>query len=303
VPGDAPPPKAEDVLVAALAARVTARDRAICEALYEHRVLTATQLAQLHFNSPERARQRLAQLHQLRVVERFRPHREHGSHPYHYLLDRLGAQLVAAQRGLDVADFDWTRAKTLRLATSSQLRHLADASGFFTRLTCALRHTPDAGLLTWWGQRRCTQAWGDLVRPDGHARLALPTGRLDVWLEWDRGTEPHARLRDKLDRYEELALALEHPLTVLFVVPSERREHHILDRIPAASSVRIITTTAERHHADPLARNWLAAGAERRTALGELTLPTTDLRASRTFAHGKSGTTPSVHNAPPTPIT
>jgi hypothetical protein len=270
VPGGASSPKAEDALVAVLAERVTARDRAICEALYEHRVLTATQLAQLHFNSPERARQRLAALHQLRVVERFRPHREHGSYPYHYLLDRLGAQLVAAQRGLDVADLDWTRAKTLRLATSTQLRHLIEASGFFTRLAQALRHTPDAGLQTWWGQRRCAQAWGDLVRPDGHARLALPTGRLDLWLEWDRSTEPHARLRDKLDRYEELALALEHPLTLLFVAPSERRERHILDRLPAASGVSVLTSTAERHHANPLARNWLAAGAQRRVALGEL---------------------------------
>jgi hypothetical protein len=269
MPAGAGSPKGEDALVAALAARVTTRDRAICETLYEHRVLTANQLAQLHFNSPERARQRLAVLHQLQVVERFRPRREHGSHPYHYLLDRLGAQLVAAQRGLDVTDLDWTRAKSLRLATSAQLRHLTEASGFFTRLAQALRHTPNAELQTWWGQRRCAQAWGDLVRPDGHARLALPTGQLDVWLEWDRGTEPHARLRDKLDRYEELALALEHPLTLLFVAPSERREHHILDRLPSAGGVRVLTSTAERHHADPLARNWLTAGAERRAALGE----------------------------------
>jgi hypothetical protein len=271
VPAGAGSPKGEDALIAALVARVTARDRAICEALYEHRVLTATQLAQLHFNSPERARQRLAVLHQLQVLERFRPHREHGSHPYHYLLDRLGAQLVAAQRGLDVTDLDWTRAKSLRLATSAQLRHLIEASGFFTRLAQALRHTPNAELQTWWGQRRCALAWGDLVRPDGHARLTLPTGHLDIWLEWDRGTEPHDRLRDKLDRYEELALALEHPLTLLFVAPSERREHHILDRLPAAGGVRVLTTTAERHHADPLARNWLTAGAERRAALGEPT--------------------------------
>jgi hypothetical protein len=51
--GGASSPKAEDALVAALAARATARDRAICEALYEHRVLTATQLAQLHFRADE----------------------------------------------------------------------------------------------------------------------------------------------------------------------------------------------------------------------------------------------------------
>jgi hypothetical protein len=284
-------PKGADALVAALVTRVTARDRAICETLYEHHVLTAPQLAQLHFNSPERARQRLVALHQLQVLERFRPHRERGSHPYHYLLDRLGAQLVASQRGIDVADLDWTRAKSLRLATSTQLQHLIEASGFFCRLAHALRHTPGAGPLAWWGQRRCGHAWGDLVRPDGHARLTLPTGRLDVWLEWDRGTEPHARLREKLDRYEELALALERPLTLLFVAPSERRERRILDRLPAASGVRVLTTTAERHHANPLARNWLAVGAQRRVALGELTTTFTAPPGSSpgTHVHPMSG--------------
>jgi protein involved in plasmid replication-relaxation len=273
VPASAASPKADDALVAALAAHVTDRDRAICQALYEHRVLTATQLAQLHFTSLERARKRLALLHQLGVLERFRPHREQGSHPYHYLLDRLGAQLVAAQRGVDLADLDWTRAKTLRLATSTQLQHLIEASGFFTRLAQALRQMPNAALLAWTGQRRCAQRWGDLVRPDGHARLALPTGRLQIWLEWDRGTEPHARLHDKLDRYEELALALEEPLTLLFVAPGERRERHIRDGLRPAGEVRALTTTAARHHADPLAHNWLAPGAERRVAFGELASP------------------------------
>ncbi|HEX7298915.1 MAG TPA: replication-relaxation family protein [Solirubrobacteraceae bacterium] len=242
----------------------------MCAALYEHRLLTAGQLAQLYFHSPERARQRLVALHRLGVLERFRPHRQQGSHPYHYLLDRLGAQLVAAERGLDLADLDWTRAKTLRLATSTQLQHLIEASGFFTRLAQTLGRTPGAALVEWSGQRRCAQRWGDLVRPDGHARLALPTGPLEVWLEWDRATEPHARLQDKLDRYEELGLAVDQLLTLLFVAPGDRREGHILDALRPADGVRVLTTTADRHHADPLAANWLAARAERRVSLAEL---------------------------------
>jgi hypothetical protein len=131
--------RADDARIAAVAAHVTDRDRAVCEALYEHRVLTVTEVAQLHFDSLERARKRLALLHQLGVLDRFRPYREQGSHPYHYLLDRLGAQLIAAERGIDPADLDWTRAKSLRLVASSQLRHLVEASGFFTRLAQALR--------------------------------------------------------------------------------------------------------------------------------------------------------------------
>ena len=32
----------------------------------------------------------------------------------------------------------------------------------------------------------------------------------------------------------------------------------------------MLTTTAERHHADPLAQNWLAPGGERRVALADV---------------------------------
>jgi hypothetical protein len=179
------------------------------------------------------------------------------------------------------AGFIGSPSSAASLATSTQLRHLIEASGFFTRLAQALRRAPDAALLEWSGQRRCAQRWGDLVRPDGHARLALATGQLEVWLEWDRATEPHARLHDKLDRYEELALALDQPLTLLFVAPGERRERHILDGLRPTGDVRVLTTTGERHHADPLARNWLAAGAERRAALADLATTSSAAPATR----------------------
>lgn len=261
---------AADARVAAVAGHITDRDRAICDLLYEHRVLTATQLAEVHFHSLERARKRLTVLHDLGVLDRFRPHRDQGSHPYHYLLGRLGAELVAVQRGVEPADLDWTRTKSLRLANSSQLRHLVEASGFFTRLSQALRAADGSSLRRWDGQRRCAQLWGDVVRPDGHARVALKTGALDVWLEWDRGTEPHARLREKVDRYDELALMLGSRVTVLFVAPTARREQHIVAGVHGTRDVRALTTTAARHTADPLARNWLASVAAERVALAEL---------------------------------
>jgi hypothetical protein len=263
-------PRADRELLGLLAERLTERDRDICCSLHEHRVLTATQLCELHFNGIERARKRLAQLHQLRVLERFRPFRQYGSAPYHYLLDQLGAQLVASERGLQPADIGWSRADALALATSSQLTHLVEANGFFTCLTSALCRTSEATLLEWWGQRRCARAWGELVRPDGHARLALPGGELELWVEWDRSTEPQARLQDKLDRYEELALALERPLTLLLVVPSERRERHAHQALQPSPDVSLLTTTAARHQADPLALNWLAPGGERRLSIAEL---------------------------------
>jgi hypothetical protein len=263
-------PRVDDALVSAVARRLTDRDRAICRSLYEHRVLTVAQLCELHFDGIERARKRLTQLHQLRVLERFRPYRQYGSSPYHYVLDRLGADVVAAERGLSASELGWNRNNPLQLATSAQLRHLTETNGFFTRLARALRARADAALIEWRGQRRCAGAWGDVVRPDGYVRLRLHDRALEAWLEWDRASEQHSRLADKLDRYEELAVIVERHVTLLLVAPSDRRERHTRRRLRRADDVAILTTTAPRHHADPLGPNWLdAACDEHRRSLAE----------------------------------
>lgn len=254
----------------ALAARITERDRLICNTLYAHRVLTTDQLRELHFDSDERARKRLAQLHALQVLDRFRPRRQLGSSPYHYVLAQLGAYLVAADRGIDPARLDWSDAHSLRLASSQQLTHLIEASGFFTHLAHAARTTGAGQLLVWWGQHRCGQAWGEVVRPDGYARLRLDHHDLEVWAEWDRGTEQRSRLQNKLDRYHDLALGLHRPITLLLALPSDRREHEVRGNLQAVSDVQALTSTAARHNTDPLARNWLATGSEHRVSLSEV---------------------------------
>lgn len=250
---------------ARLAYRLTARDRAICDALYEHRVLTGRQIGELYFASSYRARTRLLELYRLRVVTRFRPYRLLGSHPYHYLLDELGACVVASERCLDPRELDWSKAHALKLARSSQLRHLVEANGFFTRLAYAVRERTELTLLEWWGQRRCAQAWGELVRPDGYCALASGDSVLELCLEWDRGSEPLARLAEKVVRYRELEAALERALTIAIVALSERREREIRHALHGES--RLLLTTAERHSADPLAANWLQARAAARTSL------------------------------------
>jgi len=72
--------------LAGLAGRVTDRDRALCRLLHEHRVLTTPHLTDLAFPSRNAAEHRLAVLHQLGVVDRFRPRHTPGSAPYHYVL-------------------------------------------------------------------------------------------------------------------------------------------------------------------------------------------------------------------------
>ncbi|MGH2461976.1 MAG: replication-relaxation family protein [Chloroflexota bacterium] len=263
--------RSETDRISAAAERLTERDRTICELLYEHRVLTSLQLRELHFSGDHRARQRLVDLYRLGVLDRFRPHRQTGSAPYHYLLGKLGAEIVAAERGLAPNELDWQRDSKLKLASSSQLTHLVGANGFFTRLIAALHERPDLELLEWWGQRRCGNAWGELVRPDGYCALALPDGDvLELCLEWDRSTEPHHRIDDKVARYRELEAALDRDLTIAIVAPTDRREQELNRHLGNHSAHGVVLTTADRHAADPLARNWLQPAATTRRALTEL---------------------------------
>ena len=84
--------------LAALTGRLTDRDRTLCRLLHQHRVLTTPQLIDLAFPSRNAAEHRLAILHQLGVLDRFRPHHTPGSAPYHYVLGSPGRR-PAGRRG------------------------------------------------------------------------------------------------------------------------------------------------------------------------------------------------------------
>jgi hypothetical protein len=83
--------------LAHLAARLTARDLWLCELLEEHRMLTTHQLTDLAFPNLDTAQHRLAILHRLEVLERFRPRRDTGSAPFHYVLGPAGARVFLPQ--------------------------------------------------------------------------------------------------------------------------------------------------------------------------------------------------------------
>jgi Replication-relaxation len=147
--------------LAVLASRLTDRDRALCGLLYEHRVLTTLQLVDLAFPSRNAAEHRLALLHRLGVVDRFRPRHSPGSAPYHYVLGPLGAALLAAQTDQEPARFGYRRDRALALAHSQRLGHLVGVNGFFTALARAARqHEEEAALEVWWSEQRCAAHWG-----------------------------------------------------------------------------------------------------------------------------------------------
>src|SRR6266536_1386482 len=182
-------PRVSDQLVLQIASQLTDRDRYLCDLVYEHQVLTTNQLCDAAFTSLITTRHRLARLHDLRVLDRFQPLRPTGSSPHHWVLDELGAAIVAANHGVDVRDLAWRRGRALALATSQRLDHLIGANGCFTGLLRAARHQPNTRLARWWSERRCAAEWGEFVRPDGHGI----------------GVEPD-------------------PVLVLFVLPTHRRE-------------------------------------------------------------------------------
>jgi hypothetical protein len=228
--------------LAELAGRITERDRLICRLLLEHRCLTTDQVADIGFAHLRNAQQRMQALYRFGVVERFRPLSWAGSRPYHFTLGPAGAAVVAAERCVKVADLAWHKGAATALARSEDLAHLVGVNGFFTALVRSGRQRGDAMLATWWSERRCAAAWGEVVRPDGYGVWAEDGGRLPFLLEYDNGTERLAPLADKLPGYAHLAGAAGYPTWVLFVFPSPSREagaRRALDQgeVPVATAV------------------------------------------------------------------
>ena len=147
-------PRAAERL-AAVAGRVTDRDRRLCRLLAEHRVLTTHQLTQLAFTNRNTADHRLRILWRLGLVDRFRPHHTPGSAPYHYVLGPLGAALLAAHHDHDPipALLGYRRDRTLALAHSQRLTHLIGVNSFFCALAQDARRQEGAELERWWSEQ------------------------------------------------------------------------------------------------------------------------------------------------------
>jgi hypothetical protein len=210
--------------LAHLAARLTARDVWLCQLLDEHRVLTTHQLTDLAFPNLDTAQHRLAILHRLELVERFRPRRDRGSAPYHYVVGPAGTRVLAAHQGQDPSGVRYRRDDALAVAHWRHLEHLVAVNGFFCALARTARTRPDRALVAWWSERRCAARWGRLVRPDGYGRWRDADAEVDFFVEVDRATEPAWRLVDKLDGYATLAAVTGVATPVLFWFPTPQRE-------------------------------------------------------------------------------
>lgn len=180
-------PRAGDRLVMDVAHRLTERDRSIVTMLYRHRVFTTDQLAEMYFDNLNTAQHRLTTLYKLRLVDRFQPldHRC-ASLPNHYVLDELGAMVMAAERGEDPDKSHWRADKALAIGRSQRLRHLVGVNGFFSALMAESRRRQDCDLSLWWSERHCASQFDRSANPDGLGRWEEAGYQVIFCLEYDR---------------------------------------------------------------------------------------------------------------------
>jgi Replication-relaxation len=258
----------KEVVSMLLASRLTARDRLVLNALWDHHVLTTGQIAQLAYPTIDRARRGMLRLAGLGAVERFRPLLAPGAGtaPLHYTLGQAGAHVVAADHGIPVADLGYRRDRVLAWALSRQLGHLLGVNGFFTALAAAARHHPAAELVTWWPERQCVKTWAPYIRPDGFGRWHEGGQHgvgVDFFLEYDTGTErPVKKVADKLTGYARLAAADGFTTPVLIVTSSPRREANLQAAI-GTPPIPVFTATTDAIADGPMGPAgpiWLPAG-------------------------------------------
>lgn len=221
------PGRVTDRLILDVASSLTDRDRQILRLLRWHRVLTTSQVHLMFFSHRNTAQHRMTRLYELRLVERFRPLRDGRDAEYHYVLDALGAYVVALMAARDPdreVKIRWRTDQALSIATSQRLAHTVGANDVFVRLVAAARHDPTARLTTWWGERYCKAVLGEVVRPDGLGVWKEAGASVTFCLEYDRGSEPLGRLAGKASDYARLEAAWGVVFWVLVVVPGPRRE-------------------------------------------------------------------------------
>jgi hypothetical protein len=253
-----------------LAKHLTDRDREITLALYEHRILTSSQLTLLFFSGRRRAMDRLLFLYRARVLDRFYPPRPfaQGKPQAHWLLDEAGAHIAAACLGMDRRQLPW-RARE-NWSTHPQLAHRLETNTFVTDLIAATLPHPPLGVAEWSGSGSVKDQMPDGVEliPDAGFLLSTPARVVDCLLEWDRGTEPGSVLEHKLRLYRKAAGRSRDRCCVLFVVPSARRARTLEEALSRAGSPSqygeewpvFVATLPELREFGPLGPIWQPLG-------------------------------------------
>lgn len=260
-----------------VAKRTTERDREIAWFLYRQKILTTDQLRLLFFSSLRRCQDRLLWLYRHRVIDRFYPSGPFslGKPQAHWLLDDVGAHLVAARLGRERKGLAWDRQQDFH--AHAQLAHRLESNAFVCGVIAASLDAEDLWVGDWGlGWEAIKQPWSgrsgyEATKPDAGFTLNDPYGLVVIALEWDRATEPMATLLAKVRRYG-TTLQEAHALrrtNVCFVVPGERRANRLRregeDAAKHVPEVRFwVTTRAQVQTHGALAAIWYCLDHEDR---------------------------------------
>ncbi|RRO17068.1 hypothetical protein EIL87_12415 [Saccharopolyspora rhizosphaerae] len=270
---------------ARLAKRLTSRDKWIIRMVHEHRVLTAPQITSCAFPSPRSGRQRMRELYQWSVLDRFQPTVDTGSAPQHYVLGPAGASVLAADAGIDPKTLGYRRDRATSIAHSQRLAHAVGVGEFFTALIARAHTHESEHVSAWWSEVRCARHFGDLVRPDAYGRWRHDGREFEFFLEYDLGTETTGRVAAKLSGYARLAASTGIVTPLLLWAPTARREANLRTQLATAwrgldhpEHLPIVTAAADlldpdpEAHPSPAEAIWapLAQGDDQRRALHNL---------------------------------
>ncbi|MGA9874327.1 MAG: replication-relaxation family protein [Solirubrobacteraceae bacterium] len=266
-----------------VAKHTTERDREIAWVLYRQKILTTDQLRLLFFSSRRRCQDRLLWLYRHRVIDRFYPAGPFklGKSQAHWLLDEIGAHLVAAKLSRDRKSLAWDRQQDFH--THAHLAHRLECNRFACSVIAATLEVDDVWVSAWelgwdaidvqWRRLGCFR-WEaqSPARPDAGLELGAPDGgAVLIAVEWDRATEPIATLTGKISRYGSVMQQARvlRMTNVCFVVPDEHRAERLLregahaaKQVPKARFWVTTTTRLESH--GPLGEIWCCLDHEDR---------------------------------------
>jgi hypothetical protein len=253
--------------LAQLAPQLTPRDLSLAQMLHEHKVLTSHHITSLAFTGHRTANRRLRELYFMAFVDSFRPLRQAGSAPEHYTLGKAGAEVLAAQAGVDLAATGWRKDACARIAFSPTLEHTLGVNTLLVDLAA------EYALPVWLSERSANRLWGDLIHPDAYAHHGQPDHPLPFFLEYDTGSYNLARLEAKLPGYAALMATTGTRTPLLIHTATARRETALRRRLAeSAEHLDLPVATGNAQLGDPTGPTWLPLSPAG-TPTGRLTLP------------------------------
>lgn len=236
--------------VAALADKLSDRDKEIIRLLARVRVLTGGQLERLAFHCHSadnrshirrRVLKRLTELELVATLERRIGGVRAGSAGLVYALGRAGQRMADMLSGITSSG----RTRSPRTPGTLFLRHALAVSEAFTTMV-ELSRESNVCVRSFVAEPHCwwPDGAGGLLRPDALVIVEDERYEATAWLEIDEGTESLGRIRAKLAAYEAFALTgregangvLPH---VLFAASDEVRAEAIGQEIAAQGQLRM----------------------------------------------------------------